>query len=163
MPVVAFVELDQTLVAETIERKPTPSEQSTGTPSVVTGVTKPADGEPTSAPPLFDDIGMPHTQEADFFGTIGNLCSAIPDHVQIPHQRFAQHSSVAVTFSSRLSSAANESLKSNMFRIYPFEESEADRLVTKALVLGDFGGCDFPLPVYRMVRQRHSTRSEQMP
>ena len=26
-----------------------------------------------------------------------------------------------------------------MVRIYPFEESEVDHLVTKALVLGDFG------------------------
>ena len=127
-------------MAETIEMKPTPSEQSTSTPSVVTDTTKPADGEPTPAPSLFDDIEMPHTQEADFFGTIGNLCGAILDHVQILHQSFVQHSSVAVTFSSRLSSAANESPKSNTFRIYPFEESEADRLVTKALVLGDFGG-----------------------
>ena len=33
----------------------------------------------------------------------------------------------------------SESLKNNTFRIYPSEESEVDYLVTKALVLGDFG------------------------
>ena len=51
---------------------------------------------------------------------------------------FSLHdSSVAATFCSRLSSAASE--RNNTFRIYPSEESEVDHLVTKALVLRDFG------------------------
>ena len=81
-------------MVETIEIKPTPSEQSASATSDVTRhVTKPANRESTAiAPYLFDDdIGMPHTQEADFFGTIGTLYSAILDHVQVPHQSFAQH------------------------------------------------------------------------
>ena len=82
LPVITFAEPEQTPVAETIEIKPTPSEQSAGT-------TKPADGESITAPSLFDDnIGKAHTQEADFFGTIGALCGAIPDHVQISRRSF---------------------------------------------------------------------------
>ena len=140
-PVVTFIEPDQTPEVETIEIEPTPSEQSASATSDVTDVTKPADGESTTtAPSLFDDdIGTPHTQGADFFSTIGTLRGAIPDHVQIPHQNYAQDSSVAATFGSRPSRAASESLKNHTFRIYPSEESEVDRLVTKALVLGDFG------------------------
>ena len=63
----------------------------------------------------------------------------ITDHIQIPHQSYAQGSSVAATFGSRPLRAASESLKNNTFRIYPSEESEVDCLVAKALVLGDFG------------------------
>ena len=144
-PVVTFVEPDQTPEAETIKIEPTPSEQSASATSDITDVTKPADGESTTtAPSLFDDdIGTPHTQEADFFSTIGTLRGAIPDHVQISHQNYVQDSSVAATFGSRPSSAASESLKNNTFRIYPSEESEVDCLVTKALVLGDFGSAVF--------------------
>ena len=89
-PVVTFVEPDQTPEAETIEIEPTPPEQSVSAKSDVTDVTRPADRESTTtAPSLFDDnIGMPHTQEADFFSTIGTLCGTIPDHIQIPHQNY---------------------------------------------------------------------------
>ena len=49
-------------------------------------------------------------------------------------------SSVAATFVSRSSSAARSASERNStFRIYPSEESEVDHLVTKALVLQDFG------------------------
>ena len=82
---------------------------------------------------------MPHTHEADFFSTIGTLRGTIPDHVQIPHQSYVQDSSGVATFGSKPSSAANESLGNKTFRTCPSEESEVDRLVTKALVLGDFG------------------------
>lgn len=47
-------------------------------------------------------------------------------------------SSVAATMGSRPSSVASENLKPTTFRIYPQDESEADRLLTRALVLGDF-------------------------
>ena len=39
---------------------------------------------------------------------------------------------------SRPSSAASDTLKSQTFHIYPADESETDRLVTKVLVVGDF-------------------------
>ena len=102
-PVVTFVEPDQTPEAETIEIEPTPSEQSASATSDVTDITKPADEKSTmTVPSLFDDdIGTPHTQEVDFFSTIGTLRSAVPDHVQIPHQGYAQDSSVAATFGYR--------------------------------------------------------------
>ena len=56
----------------------------------VTDVTKPVDGESTAiTPSLFDDdIGIVHNQETDFFGMIGTLCGAIPDHVQISRRSF---------------------------------------------------------------------------
>ena len=140
-PAVTFVEPYQTPDAKTIEIGPTLSEQSASVTSDVTDITKPADGElPTTTLFLFDDdIETPHTQEADSFSTTSTLRGAILDHVQIPHQNYVQDSSVAATFGSRLSSAASESLKNNTFKIYPFEESEVDHLVTKALMLGGFG------------------------
>ena len=158
-PVVTFVEPDQTPKAETIEIEPTPSEQSASAMSDITDVTKPADGElTTTAPSLFDDdIGTPHTQEVDFFSTIGTLRGAIPDHVQIPHQNYTQDSIVAVTFSSRPLSAASESLKSNMFRVYPSEESESGDEGTSSWRLRD---CDSLLPIHRTVCQYYSTHRE---
>ncbi|KAH8109041.1 hypothetical protein DFH11DRAFT_1691296 [Phellopilus nigrolimitatus] len=69
---------------------------------------------------------------------MGTTRNTIPDHVQIPHQNYAHDSSVAATVGSRPSSSSSEVMKSNMFRIYPSEESEFDHLVTKSLVLGDF-------------------------
>jgi protein transport protein SEC31 len=56
----------------------------------------------------------------------------------IPHHNYGLDSSVAATIGSGPSSVASESLKSNVFKIYPSNESEINRLVTKALVLGDF-------------------------
>ena len=89
--------------------------QLNGTPDV-TDVTKPADRELiTTVRSLFNDsIATLHTQEADF-STIGTLCSAIPDAFR-SLTRFMR----------------------KIFPFYPSEESEVDRLVTKALVLGDF-------------------------
>ena len=84
---------------------------------------------------FYNDIGILHIQEADFFSMASTLCGAILHHIQIPHQSYAQDSSVTATFGSRPSSAASEILKSNTFGIYPSEESEVDRLVTKTLVL----------------------------
>ncbi|GJE96308.1 WD40 repeat domain-containing protein [Phanerochaete sordida] len=121
------------LAAET-----TPSEVSTGAAS---DATHHADGESTTtAPSLFGDeiAGTPQTDAAaDFFGSIGTSRSDDP-HIDIPHHNYPLDSSVAATIGSRPSSAASEILKNNTFRIYPNDESETDRLVTKALVLGDF-------------------------
>ena len=124
---------------------PLPSEQSASATSDVTDVTKPADGESTTTAPSLvdDDSRTPHTQEVDFFSTISTLHGTIPDHVQISHQNYVQDSSVAATFGSRPLNAVSESLKNNTFRTYLSEESEVDCLVTKALVLGDFGSAVF--------------------
>ncbi|KAI5121114.1 hypothetical protein M0805_002787 [Coniferiporia weirii] len=135
-PVVSFAEPET-------EQEPehTPSEQSPSVASDHTDVTKAADGESTTtAPSLFDDdIGTPQTDaEADFFSSMSTTINAVPERVRIPHQNYAQDSSVAATVGSRPSSAASEVTRNNTFRIYPSEESEIDRLVTKSLVLGDF-------------------------
>ena len=48
------------------------------------------------------------------------------------------HSSIVATFGYRLTSAASESLKVNLFGIYHLMGG-VDHLESKALVLGDFG------------------------
>jgi protein transport protein SEC31 len=93
---------------------------------------------------LFDEdnrIGTPQFDTgagANFFSSIGQLRNALPDHMQVPHQAYAKDSSVAATIGSRASSVASETMKSNTFKIYPSNESEVDRLITRALVVGDF-------------------------
>jgi protein transport protein SEC31 len=61
----------------------------------------------------------------------------------VPHTNYGIDSSVAATIGSRPSSAASDTLKSYIFHIYPADESETDRLVTKSLVVGDFEGAVF--------------------
>ena len=83
--------------------------------------------------------GTPGTQQraaADFYSQIGSgRPAALPDHV---FQRDAiANSSVAATIGSA-SSVASLNLKPTTFKIYPAEENEVDRLITRALVLGDF-------------------------
>ncbi|KAF8629447.1 hypothetical protein AX15_003441 [Amanita polypyramis BW_CC] len=91
----------------------------------------------TTAPSLFgDDLG-PGTPQEDFFSTIMQSSDDILP-VIVPHMNYGVDSSVAATIGSRPSSVSSEIMKSNTFKIYPAEESETDRLVTKALVLGDF-------------------------
>lgn len=75
---------------------------------------------------------------ADFFSSMSSNRTAIPERMTIPHQEHARDSSVAATVGSRASSVVSESLKSNTFKIYPTDESEVDRLITRALVVGDF-------------------------
>ncbi|OCH86016.1 hypothetical protein OBBRIDRAFT_783955 [Obba rivulosa] len=120
----------------------TPSEVSASATSDTTGLTHLADNESTTtAPSLFGDdvIGTPQTDAAaDFFGSIGTGRTAGGEQMQIPHHNYPLDSSVAATIGSGPSSVTSEALKSNTFRIYPTDESETDRLVTKALVLGDF-------------------------
>ncbi|KAG8898035.1 protein transport protein S31 [Tulasnella sp. 403] len=120
--------------------EPTPSEVSA---SALSDNTKGQEVESTATEPsLFGDdvaIGTPQGDaNADFFASIGTVRSALPEHVLVPHHSYAVDSSVAATVGSRPSSAASESLKTNTFKIYPNEESEIDRLLTKSLVLGDF-------------------------
>ena len=58
--------------------------------------------------------------------------------MQVVHHNYPLNSSVAATVGSRPSSVASDALRNNTFKIYPNDESDTDRLVTKALVLGDF-------------------------
>lgn len=135
---------DDTLDAIGTAAETTPSEVSASATSDTTSATRLADGESTTtAPSLFGDDnivnGTPQTDAAaDFFGSIGTTRTEEDDQMQIPHHNYPLDSSVAATVGSRPSSVASESLKNNTFKIYPSDESETDRLVTKALVLGDF-------------------------
>ncbi|KAI0341419.1 hypothetical protein BDW22DRAFT_1397023 [Trametopsis cervina] len=143
-PVVSFAEP---------EREPSPAlsepEEESGvpetTPSEVSGsaasdTTHLADGESTTtAPSLFGDeiAGTPQTDAAaDFFGSIGTRQDE--PELEVPHHNYPVDSSVAATMGSRPSSVTSDTLKNNTFRIYPANEAETDRLLTKALVLGDF-------------------------
>jgi len=113
----------------------TPSELSAG----ITSDTQQVDGESTTtAPSLFGD-DIPGTPHHDFFNTVGVAQDNGESRaVLVPHMNYGLDSSVAATIGSGPSSVTSESTKNNGFRIYPSEESETDRLVTKALVLGDF-------------------------
>ncbi|KAF8156599.1 hypothetical protein B0H34DRAFT_467700 [Crassisporium funariophilum] len=118
----------------------TPSEISASVTSDTASAIPPADDDSaTTAPSLFgDDIpGTP--QHDDFFNSVGVTQEDGESHsVHVPHTNYGLDSSVAATIGSGPSSVTSETTKNNGFRIYPAEESETDRLVTKALVLGDF-------------------------
>ncbi|EAU82970.2 structural molecule [Coprinopsis cinerea okayama7 len=96
----------------------------------------------TTVPSLFGEDDGPGTPQLDagqdFFNTIGQSGGdSLPVHV--PHTNYPIDSSVAATIGSGPSSVTSEVMsKSSGFKIYPTEDSENDRLVTKALVLGDF-------------------------
>ena len=114
----------------------TPSEVSASVASDATSGVRLADSESTTtAPSLFGEEGPGTPQldpNADFFRTISQ------GNVLIPHMNYGLDSSVAATIGSGPSSVSSEPTKSATFRIYPVDESDTDRLVTKALVLGDF-------------------------
>lgn len=149
-PVVSFAEPEASAGSEeeteeeaSGDAEGAPSEVSAGASEATSG-TRLADGESTTtAPSLFGDdnaVGTPQTDAAaDFFSTM-NIGSQIDggQQVLVPHHNYGIDSSVAATIGSGPSSVASETLKSNTFRIYPTDESDTDRLVTKALVLGDF-------------------------
>ncbi|KAF7340251.1 Nucleoporin-interacting protein [Mycena venus] len=87
----------------------------------------------TTAPSLFGDDnaagadGGDAADASDFFSTV------------VPHTNYQLDSSVAATVGSRPSSAASETPKgAGAFNIYPASASPTDRLITQALVLGDF-------------------------
>ncbi|KAF6753615.1 hypothetical protein DFP72DRAFT_1010406 [Ephemerocybe angulata] len=85
----------------------------------------------TTVPSLFgedDGPGTPQVDGQDFFSTVPS----------VPHTDYGIDASVAATIGSGPSSVASEVIRNNTFKIYPADESETDRLVTKALVLGDF-------------------------
>ncbi|KAG6812361.1 hypothetical protein H0H92_003261 [Tricholoma furcatifolium] len=135
-PVVSFVEPERAEEEYEDERdEKTPSEVSASVASVHSDATsRHADTESaTTVPSLFGDEipGTPLDAGNDFF-------NAIAQGQVVPHTNYGIDSSVAATIGSGPSSVTSEVLKSNSFRIYPSDESDVDRLVTKALVLGDF-------------------------
>jgi len=143
-PVVSFAEPERSPTASAEDLlDATPSEVSAGAASDTSIVTPlPDASSTTTAPSLFDDDGPAGTPQldaaADFFSTMGLSQSTTRAVPVVPHTNYGLDSSVAATIGSRPSSAASDTLKSNTFHIYPADESETDRLVTKALVVGDF-------------------------
>ena len=138
-PVVSFVDPEPEPEVEATDTEKTGSEISASD-------APPADGESTTtAPSLFGDdaaIGAFGTGAgADFFSTMAQDTDANDTQTMVvPHTNYGIDSSVAATVGSRPSSVASENLsvKNNTFRIYPTDESDTDRLITRALVLGDF-------------------------
>ncbi|KAH9059766.1 hypothetical protein EDB87DRAFT_1675007 [Lactarius vividus] len=143
-PVVSFAEPERSPTASAEDLlDATPSEVSAGAASDASNMTPLPDAESTTtAPSLFGDdapAGTPQLDAAaDFFSTMGLNQSTNEDAPVVPHTNYGVDSSVAATIGSRPSSAASDTLKTHTFRIYPVDESETDRLVTKALVVGDF-------------------------
>lgn len=143
-PVVSFAEPERSPISNAEDLlDATPSEVSAGAASDTSIVTPLPDAESTTtAPSLFGDDGPAGTPQldaaADFFSTMGISQSTSEAVPVVPHTNYGIDSSVAATIGSRPSSAASDTLKSNTFYIYPADESETDRLVTKALVVGDF-------------------------
>ena len=138
-PVVSFVDPEPEPEVEATDTEKTGSEISASD-------TPPADGESTTtAPSLFGDDAAAGPfaagTGADFFSTMGQDTHANDTRTMVvPHTNYGIDSSVAATIGSGPSSVASEclSVKNNTFRIYPADESETDRLITRALVLGDF-------------------------
>ena len=91
---------------------------------------------------LFDQVpDTPSAASADFFSSMpvsNSLRNPALDSV-IPHKAEIAESSVAATIGgSRASSVRSDIIKENTFHIYPSSENNIDRLITQALVLGDF-------------------------
>lgn len=125
----------------------TPSETEASV-SLTSDATKVADSEVTE-PSLFGDDGAlnQNAQQqaaADFYSSLGSGTQSdrpatLSDRFGLSQQGMERAgSSVAATAGSRPSSVASDSIKASTFRIYPKDESEADKLLTRALVLGDF-------------------------
>ncbi|ORX35923.1 hypothetical protein BD324DRAFT_629551 [Kockovaella imperatae] len=109
--------------AEPVETPTAPSESGTQTASL-----------------FGDDVPGTPAASADFFSSmpIGPLKNPQLDHI-VPRTAEVAESSVAATIGSQGSSARSEIItKENTFFIYPSGSSDTDRLITQALVLGDF-------------------------
>jgi protein transport protein SEC31 len=143
IPTVTFAEpeAEQENGEEEVE---TPKEsEMRGTPSEVSltsDTTKRTEATEVTEQSLFDDEAPAAGGGADFFSSMASgttpLRNPLIDGI-VPHKQGAA-SSVAATVGSRASSVRSETIKDNNFRIYPSGESDVDRLVTQALVLGDF-------------------------
>lgn len=97
------------------------------------------EGTEITEPSLFgDDAPAQQQATADFYSSIhAGRPSALPEHLFASGER--EHSSVAATMGSRASSVTSmDQMRHNTFKIYPAEEGEADRLLTRALIMGDF-------------------------
>jgi len=116
-----------------------PSEASM---SAISDGTKLAEAESEiTEPSLFgDDNANAAGQTAasvDFYNSMrSGRPAGLPDHVF--SRVSAAASSVGATIGSQTSSIASEVTRNNVFQIYPSEESKGDRLITRALVVGDF-------------------------
>jgi len=135
---VSFVEPE--IDADSTPEPEVPEAEATSTePSEVSDATKPTAESSTTELSLFgDEVANEQDANADFFSSMGSLRSAIPDHVRVPHYSLRGDSSAAATIGSGPPSVVSEAVRQNTFKIYPSDESETDRLLTKALVLGDF-------------------------
>lgn len=139
----ATVEGDLDPSAKGAQSEATPSEISAATDTTKKTAVTEAETEATD---LFGGseggLGTPQVDAAatgaDFFSSMNSDRTALPDRMQVPHQEHGKDSSVAATQGSRSSSVVSDNLKSNTFKIYPANESEVDRLITRALVVGDF-------------------------
>ena len=110
--------------------------------------TNPAPGteaKEADEPGLFGDdaAGAGNKDASDFFSQISSdvtpaTRSALPSHLLSESQAPIHSSAAATAGSPGPSSVASENIRPSTFRIYPSEESEADKLITRALVLGDF-------------------------
>lgn len=116
-----------------------PSEASM---SAISDGTKLAEAESEiTEPSLFGDdnanaAGQTAASE-DFYNSMrSGRPAGLPDHVF--SRVSAAASSVGATIGSQTSSIASEVTRNNVFQIYPSEESKGDRLITRALVVGDF-------------------------
>jgi len=147
-PVVSFAEPERQVDEDEDEDddgvgEKTPSEISASVTSDAASGLR-ADGESTTTvPSLFSDDAGPGTPQldtgADFFNTIGvSQADIVSPNIHVPHTNYGLDSSVAATIGSGPSSVTSEIIKTNSFKIYPPDESETDRLVTKAILLGDF-------------------------
>jgi protein transport protein SEC31 len=143
IPTVTFAEPEPEHES-TEEDVETPKESEIrGTPSEVSltsDTTKRTEATEVTEQSLFDDETPAAAGGADFFSSMTSgttpLRNPLIDGI-VPHKQGAA-SSVAATVGSRASSVRSETIKDNNFRIYPSGESDVDRLVTQALVLGDF-------------------------
>lgn len=86
---------------------------------------------------LFGD-STTNGQEDDFFSKIGEIKSALPSHLADGQADSMAPSAAATVGSQGPPSAISDGAKTNTFRIYPSDESDADKLITRAIVLGDF-------------------------
>lgn len=130
-----------------LDTTPSETEASTSAASDATTKIGAAESELTE-PSLFgDDAPANNAQQqaaTDFYtslssGTGNDRPAGVSDRFALSQANVERAgSSVAATMGSRPSSVASENLKPTTFRIYPQDESEADRLLTRALVLGDF-------------------------
>ncbi|PWN18074.1 hypothetical protein BCV69DRAFT_301531 [Microstroma glucosiphilum] len=147
-PVVSFAEQTSVSTAEGSGLEATPSEISTLS-SDNKGTTEGGESEATEPSLFSEDAGANGSSATDqagleFFNTISGesgagVRSAVPERVLVPHMTFPPASSVAATAGSPgPSSVASADLRPTTFRIYPSDESDADKLITRALVLGDF-------------------------